>query len=158
MGNIKSRDLAIAAMIAALYSVLVYVFNPISFQMIQIRIANSLMGLVPILGVPAIIGIVIGVFIANLASPLGFIDLLSVAPTLIGLTIIYRLRGYSVMLGLVVYSIILGSWVSFMLWYVFKIPYIECFIYVTAGITIATAGLGYLVYRTFRRVMGGFRL
>lgn len=158
MRNIKSRDLATAAMIATLYSVLVYVFNPISFQMIQIRVANSLMGLVPILGVPAIIGIVVGVFIANLASPLGFIDLLSVAPTFIGLTIIYRLRGYSVMLGLLIYSIILGAWVSFMLWYVFKIPYVECFIYVTTGIAIATAGLGYFVYKTFRRVMGGFKL
>ncbi|MEM1546201.1 MAG: QueT transporter family protein [Candidatus Methanomethylicia archaeon] len=158
MENIKSKNLAITAIIATLYSVLVYVFSPISFQMVQIRVANALMGLIPILGVPAIIGVVLGVFIANLVSPLGFIDLLSVAPTFIGLTIIYKLRNYSVLLGLAIYSIILGAWVSFMLWYVFKIPYVECFIYVTVGIAMATVGLGYPVYKTFKRILGGCKL
>lgn len=158
MGKVKSKNLAITAIVATLYSILVYVFSPISFQMIQVRVANALMGLVPILGVSAIIGITLGVFIANLVSPLGFIDLLSVAPTFIGLIIIYKLRNYSVLLGLTIYSVILGAWVSFMLWYVFNIPYIASFIYVTIGIVIATTGLGYLVYKTFKKILGDYKL
>jgi hypothetical protein len=97
-----------------------------------------------------------GVFLGNLTSPLGFIDLISPVFSFIGLMIIYELRNESVLSGLLIYSMLLSVWVSFMLWYVFGLPYILSFLYVLIGITIATAGLGYLVYKSVSVRYGKF--
>lgn len=144
----NTRDLAIAAILAASYAALVNVLHPISFMQIQVRIANALIGLVPILGLSAVYGVTLGVFLGNLTSPLGLIDLISPIFSFFGLMIIYKLRNKSIMLGLIIYSLILSLWVAFMLWYVIGLPYILTFIYVFIGISIATAGLGYLIYKS----------
>jgi uncharacterized membrane protein len=149
----KSNDLVLAAFIAALYVGLIELFHPISFQAIQVRVANALIGTVPILGWPAIIGITLGVLIGNITSPLGLIDLISAIPTFIGLYIIYRLRNTSVLLGLTIYTIILSLWVGFMLWYVLNLPYMITVAYLLIGIGISTIFLGYILYKALRRVM-----
>lgn len=149
----KSNDIVLTALIAALYVGLIEVFHYISFLQIQIRVANALIGTVPILGWPAIIGITLGVFIGNITSPLGLIDLISAVPTFIGLYIIYKLRNISVLLGLTIYTIILSLWVGFMLWYVLNLPYIITVAYLLIGIGISTIFLGYILYRALRRVI-----
>jgi uncharacterized membrane protein len=149
----KSNDLVLAAFMAALYVGLIELFHPISFQAIQVRVANALIGTVPILGWPAIIGITLGVLIGNITSPLGLIDLISAIPTFIGLYIIYRLRSTSVLLGLTIYTVILSLWVGFMLWYVLNLPYIITVAYLLIGIGISTIFLGYILYKALRRVM-----
>jgi len=116
-------------------------------MMVQVRVADALTGLVPILGLPAVYGIALGVFIGNLYSPLGPIDLLSTLPSLLGLWMIYRLRRVSVVLGLLSYSLAVSLWVAFMLYYVVEAPYLIAFIYVFTGVTIASVGLGYPLYR-----------
>jgi uncharacterized membrane protein len=148
----KSVEIATAAVLAAAYAALVQVLHPISFLAIQVRVANALIGFVPLLGMPAVYGITIGVFLANLTSPLGPIDWFSFIPTFIGLMAVYKLRDVSVLAGLLIYSIILGAWVAFMLWYVLNLPYLLAFAYVTIGVAIATAGLGYVVYRAARGI------
>jgi uncharacterized membrane protein len=149
----KSNDLVLAAFMAALYVGLIELFHPISFQAIQVRVANALIGTVPILGWPAIIGITLGVLIGNITSPLGLIDLISAIPTFIGLYIIYRLRSTSVLLGLTIYTVILSLWVGFMLWYVLNLPYIITVAYLLIGIGISTIFLGYVLYKALRRVI-----
>lgn len=151
--GMDAKDVAIMAILAASYAALTNVLYPISFMGFQVRVANALMGLVPILGMPAVYGLTIGVFLGNLISPLGPIDLLSPVPSFVGLMAIYKLRAHSVLAGLLTYSLILSAWVSFMLWYVLNLPYVLTFTYVAVGISIATAGLGYLVYRTVSRCM-----
>jgi uncharacterized membrane protein len=149
---LKRSEIVRAIVLAAMYAVLVNVFHPISFMTIQVRVANALIGIVPLFGMPAVYGLTLGVFLANLTSPLGLVDWFSFIPSFIGLMIVYKLRKFSVFIGLVLYSILLGAWVAFMLWYIFGAPYIITFIYVTSGITIATAGLGYLVYKTLSKI------
>ncbi|HID90852.1 TPA: QueT transporter family protein [Candidatus Bathyarchaeota archaeon] len=149
----KARDLSLMAAIAALYCALVNVFHPISFLAIQVRVANALIGLVPLLGMPSVYGLALGVLLANITSPIGPIDLVSAIPTLVGCYLLFRIRDYSVLLGLSVYSLMLGLWVAYMLWLVFNVPYLVTFVYVFIGILIATAGLGYLVYKTAKRVV-----
>jgi uncharacterized membrane protein len=144
------------AVLSALYAALVNFLHPLSFMQVQVRVANALIGLVPIFGLPAVYGLTIGVFIGNLTSPLGPIDLISPVFSFIGLMIIYELRNESVFSGLLIYSMLLSVWVSFMLWYVFGLPYILSFLYVLIGITIATAGLGYLVYKSVSVRYGKF--
>jgi len=129
-----------------------FLLQPVSFLQIQIRVANALIGLVPIFGWPAIIGITLGVFIGNLTSPLGIIDLFSTIPSFIGLYIVWRIRNKSVIAGLVAYTILLSLWVSFMLSCVLGILYFITLPYLTAGIGAATVGLGYSLYRVAKKV------
>jgi uncharacterized membrane protein len=150
----KNRNIALGAIIGALYVALVVGLGPISFLQVQFRVANSLIGLVPLAGIPAILGITLGVFIGNLSSPLGPIDLLSVIPSFIGCLIIYRLRNLSVSAGLTIYSIILAFWVAFLLQYVVGAPYLPTLIYLFIGISAVTVGLGYILYRAVLRILG----
>ncbi|MDG6950125.1 MAG: QueT transporter family protein, partial [Nitrososphaerota archaeon] len=95
----RSLVVATAAVYAAMYVVLGVVFSPISYGVINLRVANVLIGLVPLLGWPAIIGQTLGVFIANqpaLGDPLGPIDLINVLPTFVFTWVIWRLRKKSV--------------------------------------------------------------
>ena len=149
------KSVATAGMIAALYAVMVQLFHPISFLQMNIRVANALLGLIPLVGWPAILGISIGVFIGNITSPIGPIDLLSFIPTFAGCYIIYLLRRKAalVALGLLIYSVIISIWVSFMLWYVFKLPYILSFLYVFAGSLISNVLLGFLLYKVLSRTL-----
>ncbi|MEM4213631.1 MAG: QueT transporter family protein [Candidatus Methanomethylicaceae archaeon] len=153
MKNLTSRDIAKAAVIAALYVALVWALTPISFGAVQIRVSNALIGIVPLVGMPAVFGITLGVLIGNIPSPLGPVDLLSAIPTFIALLIIMRLKDRSVLLGLAIYSVILSAWVVMLLNYAFGVPFLITFVYLLAGIGFATAVLGYLVYRTLRRLI-----
>ena len=151
--RLSAKNVSVAALLAAAYAAMVQVLHPISFLQFQVRVANALMGLVPLLGMPAVYGLTIGVFLANLASPLGWIDLLSPVPSFVGLLVIYKSRGVSVFLGLTAYSILLGAWVAFMLWYTVGLPYLITLLYVTVGIWIATAVLGYITYALAKRML-----
>ncbi len=129
---------------------------PISFGAIQIRVANALIGIVPLMGMPAAAGISLGVFIGNLASPIGPLDLLSAIPTFASLLILIRLRGRSVIAGLACYTVIISAWVGALLNYAFGMPFLVAFAYLLAGIGISTVGLGYLVYRALKRFIDAF--
>lgn len=155
MKKIGSRslivDLALSILCASCYAALVVFLVPISFLQIQVRVANALMGLVPIFGMPAVYGLALGVFLGNIVSPLGLIDLFSAVPSFIGLLIIYKLRNRSVLLGLLIYSVIISLWVAWMLNWILGLPYWIGFIYVFIGVVIATVGLGYILYQAFSK-------
>ncbi|MCQ8892482.1 MAG: QueT transporter family protein [Candidatus Methanosuratincola sp.] len=147
----KTRAVVKTAIIAAVYAALTISLAPISFGAIQIRVANALIGIVPLIGLPAALGISLGVFIGNLASPLGPLDLLSAIPTFIALLIVLRLRGRSVIAGLVCYTMIISAWVGALLNYVLGLPFLITFAYLIVGVGIATIGLGYLLYVSLKR-------
>lgn len=152
--TLKSREIAKAAIIAALYVAIVWALAPISFGVIQIRVSNALIGVVPLVGMPAVIGITLGVFIGNLTSPLGPIDLLSAIPTFVALLLVLKLGKKSVLVGLMMYTVILSGWVGALLNYVLGVPFLATFSYLLIGIGFATAVLGYMVYVTLRKLMG----
>lgn len=147
--------IATTSIYAALYVSLVLAFSPISYGPINIRVANILIGLVPIIGWPAIIGQTLGVFIANqpaIGDSLGLIDLVNVIPSFLFTFLLWKLRKKSVFLGLTIYSIALGTSVSFALNYAFNLPLILEIPQVTAGIFFATAVLGYTLYKSVKKL------
>jgi uncharacterized membrane protein len=151
----RSVVVAAAAVYAAMYAVLVLVFSPISYGVINLRVANVLIGLVPLIGWPAILGQALGVFIANqpaLGDSLGPIDLLNVLPSFVFAWVLWKLRKSSVFLGLTLYSIALGISVSYALNYAFNLPLSVEIPQVTVGIFLATAVLGYILYRSVERL------
>ncbi len=144
-----------AAVYAAMYVALAMLFSPISYGVVNLRVANVLIGLVPIIGWPAVIGQALGVFIANqpaLGDPLGPIDLINVVPSFLFSWLLWKLRGTSVFLGLTIYSVALGTTVSLALNYAFKLPLVVGIPQVTLGIFVATAVLGYIFYRSVERL------
>jgi len=151
----RSVLISTAAIYAAMYVALALVFNPISYGAINLRVANVLIGLVPIIGWPAVLGQTLGVFIANqpaLGDPLGPIDLINVIPSFLFSLLLWRLRNTSVFLGLTLYSVALGITVSYALNYAFKLPLVVEIPQVTAGVFIATAVFGYLLFKSVKRL------
>jgi uncharacterized membrane protein len=151
----KNITIATAAIYAAMYVALAFLFSPISYGVINLRIANILIGLVPIIGWPAVLGQTLGVLIANqpaLGDPLGPIDMINVIPSFLFSFLLWKLRDVSVLLGLTLYSIGLGITVSYALNYAFNLPLIIEIPQVTAGIFIATAILGYVLYKSVKRL------
>jgi len=72
----NTRSVALAALLAALYSSYVFYFSVTSFQIVQVRVVDALLPLSILFGPPAIVGLTLGVFIGNLlGSPFGPIDI-----------------------------------------------------------------------------------
>lgn len=63
------------AVIAALYVALTMIFTPFGFLVIQFRVSELLM-LMILIDRRYIVGLTLGVFVANLFSPLGVVDLI----------------------------------------------------------------------------------
>ena len=151
----RTQTVATAAVYAAMYAALALLFQPISYGVINLRVANVLIGLVPIIGWPGVLGQALGVFLANqpaLGDSLGPIDLINVIPSFVFSFLLWKLRRASVLLGLTMYSVALGVSVSFALNFAFGIPLAVGIPQVTAGVFIATAILGYLLYRSVKRL------
>ncbi len=66
----ETRELSLTAIFAAMYAVLVLALAGISFQLVQVRVADALIPLSIVFGWPAIIGVTIGGAVANVASPM----------------------------------------------------------------------------------------
>jgi len=69
-----TEDLALAAVFAALYAAGVIFLAPISFGVYQVRIADALLPLSMIFGVPVAIGSGLGCLVANVYGGLGIVD------------------------------------------------------------------------------------
>lgn len=144
------QTIALVGILAGVYAAVTIALGSISYGPINLRFANILIAAVPIVGWPGVFGISLGVFLGNISSPLGPIDLISSLFTLVGLSILKLSSRRTVLGGLIAYSIILALWVSFELSFVFNIPYFPTFYYVLAGISIVVIGLAYPLYRALR--------
>ena len=90
MNKIGLKDFILQAMIAAIYVVLVYVFQFASFGLIQFRVAEVLMILV-LFDKKSIIGLTIGCFFANLLGGAIIYDVIfgTLATTIAGMLMIW---------------------------------------------------------------------
>lgn len=140
----RTKYLAEAAVIAAIYAVLTFVLAPISYGAVQVRISEALTVL-PFFTPAAVPGLFVGCIAANILSPYGLPDLIcgSMA-TLIGAAGSYMLRKKPALVPLppvISNGIIVGA----MLYYVYEVPLplILQMIYVAAGEIIACYAVGY---------------
>jgi uncharacterized membrane protein len=73
----NTRQLALTALLAALYGAYVFYFAVTSFGPLQVRVVDALLPLSILFGPPAIAGVTIGCFIGNLlGSPIGIVDMI----------------------------------------------------------------------------------
>jgi len=72
-----TRNVALAALLAALYGAYVLYFGFISFGPLQFRLVDALLPLSILFGPPAIAGVTVGCFIGNALGPnLGVVDII----------------------------------------------------------------------------------
>ena len=139
-----SLKVALIAITAALYTVLGYLFQPISFLGLQFRVAELIVGMCIIFPFEGLAGKVLGVFFVNLTSPLGAIDLISCIINIPALycIIIFRNRRFLKYLGGVLYSIIISIYVATILFVSFGLPILLNLLYVfISEVILATLGI-----------------
>jgi len=156
-----TREITLAAVIAALYAALVIVLAPISFGPIQLRVADCLIPLAALLGWPAILGVSLGAFIGNayFMSFTGVIDVVFGAlANLVAATIIFRLRERLVVACLAG-SVAIGAIVGGYLWIYFPPPdilglnlpvWLGMIISVALSSVVAVSIIGYILVQSLR--------
>lgn len=142
-----------AAMIAAIYVVLTYIFAPFSFGEVQIRISEALT-ILPLFTPAAVPGLFIGCLIGNILGGAILPDILfgSLA-TLIGAVFTYRLRGRAPFLGSVPPILANTIIVPFVLQYGYGVNLPIPFMMLTVGIgeVLSCGVLGMVVYYALNR-------
>jgi len=119
----SSINIALTAVFAAIYSIGVVFLAPISFQVFQVRVADALLPLAMLFGWPAVLGLSLGAFVANIFGGLGPIDMVggSVAnfiATFVAWRIAARGRRRAVLgVGseIIIVTLVVGTYLSYLL-------------------------------------------
>ena len=116
-----SYYVSVSAVFAAAYALGVVFLGPISYQLVQLRLADCLLPLTMVFGWPAVVGLTVGCLVANAFSGLGVVDLVggSAANFLAGF-LAWRigLKGYrgawltGVLVEIVVIAVVVGGYLS----------------------------------------------
>ena len=118
----KTKEISLIAVIAALYAAIVIVLAPISFGPIQLRLADVLIPLAAILGLPAVYGVTLGAFVANAYWFMSPIDVgFGALANLVAGFIIYRYKD-NLVLASAIASVVIGIMVGGYLWMFFPPP------------------------------------
>ena len=136
----NSKEISLISIFAALYTIGVVFLAPFSFLPVQIRIADSLLPLSIIFGIPAIIGLSLGTIVANMYGGLGFIDIIGgTFANLIATFVAWKLCKNNVIVSGI--SIIVGVYIA----YLFNLPIIIGITDIFIGSFLAVGILGSLL-------------
>jgi uncharacterized membrane protein len=154
--KIQTKDLAVIAIYAALYAALVVVLGAFSYGPLQIRIADSLVAAIPLLGLAGVLGHTLGVFIANIFSTAGVIDLLNTIPSFVMSFLVYYTykktrNDYTVIGTCIAYSLVLGTTVGWMLSYLYTLPLLLTIVYVAFGNMVASVLIGWPIFKLLKK-------
>ncbi len=152
--GLASLRVGIISITAALYIALGYIFHAISFLGLQFRVAELMVGMCIIFPIEGMIGKIIGVFIVNLTSPLGPIDLLSTIVNIPALycIIYFRKKGKLKYFGGILYAIIISLYVAIILNLVLGLPIWLMFIQVFISEAIL-ASLGIALFDKIKTML-----
>lgn len=140
-------QLSLAASFAALYAVAVILLAPISYSVVQVRLADALIPLSIIYGLPVVLGVTLGNVVANLYGGYGPIDV--IFGTLANLLASYaalRLRGRPLLAcfaATIIVSLVVGGY----LWLLLNVPVEISLLSLFVGSFISVTILGYLLQR-----------
>ena len=146
--SFSAKSLTRNAIYIALYIALCYVFAPISFGMIQVRIAEALC-ILPIFDPLAIVSVTIGCFLSNLIISANLIDaIFGGFATFIGLVLILYIKKNDFFLKMLPTILSNAIIIPFVLLYAYGISEPLWLSAITVGIgeVISVYGIGYLLY------------
>ncbi|ABL79192.1 QueT transporter family protein [Thermofilum pendens] len=156
----NAKSLSVAAVLGALYAALVIVLQPISFLAFQVRLADALLPLSMVLGVPAAVGVSVGCFFGNLvAAPWGslalglfdavFGSLANFAASYLAYIVAYNKGRRAKLAGAVLEAVVVSGIVGFYLKYLLlwamgvDMPLEAVFLGVLAGSVVSIIAIGY---------------
>jgi uncharacterized membrane protein len=147
----SSKFVTLTAVLAAVDAVGVVAPGPISYGAVQVRFADALLPLAMVFGWPAVVGLSIGAFVANVFGGLGPIDMFGGAiANFLATFLAWRIARnrakpwglVGVIVEIVVVSLFVGSYLS----YLFTIPILAEWGDVGLGSFIAIGILGSILY------------
>jgi uncharacterized membrane protein len=133
----SSLNIALTAVFAAIYSIGVVFLAPISFQIFQVRVADALLPLAMLFGWPAVLGLSLGAFVANIFGGLGPIDMVGGAvANFIATFVAWRIannRGrrwalVGVVSEVIIVTLVVGSYLSYLLAVPLEISWLGVFL------------------------------
>lgn len=148
--NFTLKDLIKQSLIAAIYVVLVFIFMEFSFQEIQFRIAEVLLILL-LFDKKSILGLTLGVFIANFFSPMLLFDItFGVIASIISfiLIILFKKKPY---LALIFPPLINGLIIGLGLTIIFELPFLLTFTTVFIGELVVVYLIGLPLYYLLKK-------
>ena len=153
-----TKGVAIIVVFAALYAISVIALPSLSFNIVQVRLADALLPLSMIFGMPSVIGLSFGTVVANVYGGLGIIDIIggSIA-NLIACTLAWYIahkkgllyRFFGTLVETIVITVIVGGYLSF----IFAVPLEFGLFGILVGSIIAINILGFILEETIRRSM-----
>ena len=158
----NTKDIALTAILSALYAVLVIGLAPISYGFLQLRIADALIPLAMAFGWPVVVGVTLGCFVGNFCGQLGALDyLLGPVANLVAGIVVYLLRSRPLLassLGAIPIGVIVGSY----LWIFFPPPevfvavpeWFTMIVSITLSTFIVMGLLGYILYLSVSKMLG----
>jgi uncharacterized membrane protein len=154
--KINTKKLAVVAVFASLYTIGVVFLAPISFGVYQVRLADAMLPLSMIFGVPGALGFSLGCIVSNVYGGLGIIDVVGgAAANLVACTLAWYIggkgRGFQRFLGSIVetgiVTLIVGGYLSL----IFQVPVEFGLLGVLVGSTIAINVIGFPIEEVIRR-------
>jgi uncharacterized membrane protein len=142
---LKLGDFGTFVLSAAVYAAGTLGLPRFSFLAYQVKIGEVPSAFVALLGYPAILGLTLGQFIANLGIEAQPIAMLSPVVSFIGLLVIYYCRKFSTLAGCIAYIVITSAWLTYMLPVTSGVPPTLAAYSAFLGQTIAVM-LGYAAY------------
>ena len=152
----NTRRVSIAAIFGALYAVAVIFLAPISFSIYQVRLADALLPLSMIFGIPSAIGFGLGCLVSNVYGGLGIVDILGGAfANFVACTLAWYIarkgafvhRFLGSLLETIVITLIVGGYLSL----IFQVPIEFGLLGVLVGSIIAVNVIGFPIQEIVRR-------
>jgi uncharacterized membrane protein len=152
----NTRRASLVAIFGALYAVLVIFLAPISFGVYQVRLADALLPLSMIFGIPSAIGLSLGCIVSNVYGGLGIVDIVGgAAANFVACTLAWyvarkgkvTLRFLGSALETIVVTSIVGGYLSL----IFLVPIEFGLLGVLIGSVIAINLIGFPIQELIRR-------
>lgn len=152
----NSRRISIIVILAALYAVGVIFLAPISYSFFQVRLADALLPLSMIFGIPSAIGFSLGCLVSNVYGGLGLVDIIGgTVANFLACTLAWYVarKGNSGrrFIGAILQTIIITVIVGGYLWIIFEVPIEFSIAGVFIGSLIAINVLGFAIQEILRR-------
>jgi uncharacterized membrane protein len=154
--RINTKKLTIMTIFAALYAVGVIFLAPISYGVVQVRIADAMLPLSMIFGLPSAVGFGLGCIVANVYGGLGVIDIVGGASAnLVACTLAWYIgrrggiarRFIGTVAETVAVALIVGGYLSLL----FQVPVEVGLLGVLVGSMIAINAIGFPIEEAIRR-------
>jgi len=154
--RLNTKKLAVMTIFAALYAVGVIVLAPISFGIVQVRVADAMLPLSMIFGLPSALGLSLGCIVSNVYGGLGVIDIVGCAvANLVACTLAWYIgrRGRRIQrfLGTVAETVAVSLIVGGYLAVIFQVPVEIGLLGILIGSTIAINIIGFPIEEAIKR-------